>query len=220
MVSQMVKNVKPPGIQIILVRHGETEWNRNQRFQGRSDLPLNQKGKEQARALAVALKNESIATIYASPLVRAVETARHIIRFHPSTPLIKEAGLMEMDLGAFEGMEAQRWAATHPDFLKAWEKNPADLTMPGGESLLEVQHRAVDTLERISQQYDPGNTLLICTHNFVIVSLLCYASNTSLNRFRDWKQDTGALNVIYKDGNHFQVIAVNDKKHLKTYLKS
>jgi len=216
----MVKNVKPPGIQIILVRHGETEWNRIQRFQGRSDLPLNQKGKEQAHALASALKNESIAAIYASPLARAIETARHIGRFHPSAPLLEEEGLIEMDLGDFDGMEARLWATKHLEFLKAWEKNPAHLKMPGGECLQEVQHRAVDTLERISQQYEPGSALLICTHNFVIVSLLCHASKTSLNQFREWKQDTGALNVLYKYGKHFQIVKVNDNQHLKSYMKS
>ena len=211
----MVKTIKPSGIQIILVRHGETEWNRIHRFQGRSNLPLNQKGREQAHALALALKDETIETICASPLVRTIETARHIGRFHPSTPILKEAGLIEMDLGDFEGMESQQWAAQYPDFRKAWEKNPATLTIPGGESLQKVQQRAVDTLERISQPYEPGSTLLICSHNFVIIALLCYASKTSLDRFRDWQQETAALNIIYKDGHHFQVKQVNDQRHLQ-----
>jgi len=215
----MVKIVKSTGIQIILVRHGETEWNRVHRFQGRSDIPLNRKGKEQAHALALALKNKPITAIYTSPLMRAVETARHMGRFHPSTPLLKESGLMEMNLGDFEGMEVRQWAGKYQDFRKAWGGNPSALTMPGGESLQEVQQRAIDTLERISQPYDPGSTLLICSHNFVIVSLLCYASNTSLDRFRDWKQDNAALNIIYKDEQHFQVERVNERGHLQGHGK-
>jgi broad specificity phosphatase PhoE len=210
-----VKTTKQSGKRIILIRHGETGWNRLHRFQGRSDLPLNQKGNKQARALALALKNEAITVIYSSPLGRAIETAFHIGRFHPSAPLIKESGLMEMDLGDFEGMEAQRWATQHQDFRKVWEKNPATLAMPGGESLKEVQQRAVDTLERISEPYDPGSTLLICSHNFVIVSLLCFASKTSLDQFRELRQDTAALNIIYKDGEDFQVEKVNDCRHLQ-----
>ena len=87
--------------------------------------------------------------------------------------------------------------------------------MPGGESLQEVQQRAVDTLERISEPYDPGSTLLICSHNFVIVSLLCYASMTSLDQFRELRQDTAALNILYKDGSHFQVKRVNEQQHLQ-----
>lgn len=210
-----MKTIKPSGHRIILVRHGETEWNRLRRFQGRSDIPLNPKGNEQASALALALENETITAIYSSPLRRAIETASHIGRFHPSTPLITEPGLMEMDLGDFEGIEVQQWALLHQDFRKAWEKNPAPLTMPGGESLQDVQHRAVETLNRISEPYGPGCTLLICSHNFVIVSLLCFAAKIPLDQFRELRQDTAALNILYKDGSDFQVEKVNDRRHLQ-----
>lgn len=198
----------------MLIRHGETEWNRLHRFQGRSDVPLNEKGKEQARALAIALKNEVITAIHASPLKRAIETALQIGRFHPSTPLIEEPGLMEMDLGEFEGMEAQQWATRHQEFRKTWENNPASLNMPGGESLEEVQHRAVETLKRISDSSPADSTLLLCSHNFVIVSLLCFASKTSLDQFREMRQDTAALNIIHTNGTDFQVEKVNDRRHL------
>ncbi len=210
-----MKNSKPSGSRIILIRHGETEWNRLHRFQGRTDLPLNPKGNNQARALALALKDQTITAIYSSPLKRAIETALHIGKFHPSTPLIKESGFMEMDLGDFEGMEAYRWAVEHQDFRKAWEKHPAALAMPGGESLEKVQQRAVETLDRISEPYPPGSTLLICSHNFVIISLLCFASKTSLDQFRELRQDTAALNILYKDGADFQVEMVNDCRHLQ-----
>ena len=98
------------GVKILLVRHGETDWNLAGRFQGRSDVPLNQKGVEQANALASALRKESLAAIYSSPLVRAKETARLIKVFHPSSPLFEDEGLVEMDLGEFEGIEGPRWA--------------------------------------------------------------------------------------------------------------
>lgn len=209
-----MKDSNPLGKRIILIRHGETEWNRLHRFQGRSDLPLNSKGNNQARALALALKDETITAIYSSPLERAIETACHIGRFHPSTPLIKESGLVEMDLGDFEGMEAQRWAIEQTDFRAVWEKSPAALAMPGGESLKDVQQRAVKTLKRISEPYDSDSTLLICSHNFVIVSLLCFASKTPLDQFRKMRQDTAALNVMYQDGTSFLVDKVNDRRHL------
>ena len=203
------------GKRIILIRHGETEWNRLHRFQGRSDLPLNSKGHKQAQALAIALKNETITAIYSSPLKRAVETALHIGSFHPSAPLIKEAGLMEMDLGDFEGMEAQHWREQHQEFRRTWEKTPGNLPMPGGESLEQVQHRAVDVLMNISESHLPESTLLICSHNFVIVSLLCFAAKIPLDRFREMRQDTAALNVIHTDGAAFRVETINDRNHLR-----
>ncbi|PLX52602.1 MAG: histidine phosphatase family protein, partial [Desulfobacteraceae bacterium] len=101
-------------MRIYLVRHGETEWNRIQRFQGRSNLPLNQEGKKQVRALALALKNKPLMAIYTSPLLRALETARLIKVFHPSTPIFEEKGLIEMDLGEFDGMKVQDWAEQYP----------------------------------------------------------------------------------------------------------
>src|SRR5512139_1680547 len=107
----MVDPTKPSGTRILLVRHGETEWNRTHRFQGRSDVPLNERGKDQGYALALALKDEAIKGIYSSPLTRAIETARLIKVFHPSVFLFEEDGLIEMDLGEFDGMDAVDWAS-------------------------------------------------------------------------------------------------------------
>ena len=203
------------GIRILLIRHGETHWNRIRRFQGRSDLALNQEGRDQARALALALKDETLAAIYSSPLIRAIETARLIKEFHPSTPLFEEEGLIEMDLGDFEGMEAQNWAAQYTDFLKAWQENPASVTMPGGENLQVVQERAVEALERITRLHLPRSTLLICSHNFVNLTILCYALDISLDRFRELRQGTTALNVLYKQGERLWVEVVNERSHLQ-----
>lgn len=211
----MVKSVESSSTRILLIRHGETDWNRIRRFQGRSDIPLNQKGRDQARALALALKDEPLMAMYSSPLVRATETARIIKVFHPSISLYNEEGLVEMDLGDFDGMEAQRWAAQYPDFRKAWQENPASVKMPGGESLEEVQIRAIDTLERITQHYPPESTLLICSHNFVNLTILCSALGFPLYRFRDLRQETAALNVIYKQGNRFWAAVVNERSHLQ-----
>ena len=203
------------GIRILLIRHGETDWNRNGRFQGRSDLPLNQKGKDQAHALALALKDEPLTAIYSSPLTRARETARVIRDFHPSIPLIEEEGLVEMNLGEFEGMEAGHWVVGHADFLKSWRETPASVRMPGGENLQEVQARAVGTLERIAKLYPMESTLLLCSHNFVNLTILCYALKIPLNRFREVRQETAALNILYIEGERLVAKVVNDRSHLK-----
>lgn len=211
----MPENIKTSGIRFLLVRHGETEWNRAHRFQGRTDRPLNRKGIKQARALALALRDESIHAIVSSPLVRAMETAKHIKKFHPSAPVFEEGGLMEMDLGDFEGMEAKKWASRFPEFRRSWEKKPSTISMPGGESLEEVQIRAMAALESASKRYPPKSTLLICSHNFVIISILCYALKTSFDEFRKCRQDTAALSILYKHGQRFIVEKMNDSSHLK-----
>jgi probable phosphoglycerate mutase len=211
----MVNNIESSGARILLIRHGETHWNRIRRFQGRSDLPLNQKGKDQAYALGLALKDEPLTAIYSSPLIRALETARLMKVFHPSIPLFKEEGLVEMNLGEFEGMEAQRWAIEYPDFLKIWMETPASVTMPGGESLQEVQTRAINALERITKHYSTKNTLLLCGHNFVNLTILCYALKIPLDRFREVRQETATLNVLYMEGQRLWAKVVNEHSHLK-----
>ncbi len=210
----MEKKNESRGIKILLVRHGETDWNLTGRFQGRSDVPLNQKGKDQANALALALRGESLAAVYCSPLARAKETAHMIKAYHPSVPLYEEEGLVEMDLGEFEGIEGPRWAEKYADFREAWRDNPASVTMPGGESLREVQARAIDALERISKAHPPDCTLLVCSHNFVILTILCHALEIPLDRFRELKQGTAAMNVLYLKGGRLRAEVVNDRSHL------
>jgi broad specificity phosphatase PhoE len=203
------------GMRILLIRHGETDWNKVRRFQGRSDVPLNREGRGQAHALALVLRKESITAIYSSPLHRALETAQIIKAFHPSVPLFEAEGLAEMDLGDFEGMLAQRWAEEYPDFRKAWLETPLSVIMPGGEGLQEVQMRAMDTLERITRRYPPESTLLVCGHSFVNRTILCHVLNLSLERFRELRQETSALNILYKHGERWYTEAVNERPHLK-----
>lgn len=211
------EKTKNLGTRIFLVRHGETDWNRTHRFQGRVNVPLNQEGKSQAHALAAALKDKPLTAVYSSPLLRAMETARMIKEFHPTIPLFEEEGLTEMDLGEFDGMEASDWSSQYQDFYKNWRNTPASLRMPGGESLQEVQIRAINTMKRITELYPFGSTLLFCGHNFINRTILCYALGISLDRFRDVQQDTGALNILYMQGQRLRAELVNDLSHLKHY---
>jgi broad specificity phosphatase PhoE len=209
------KEERNPKTRILLVRHGETEWNRTWRFQGRSDLPLNETGTKQARALAETLKDELIQAIYTSPLARALETAQIIGAFHKNTPLFQEEDLIEMNLGDFDGMDARQWAKQHPDFRKTWMETPSRVQMPNGESLPAVQARGVDALKRISGTQPRGSTLLVCSHNFVILTILCYGMQMPLDRFREVKQETAALSVLHVDGDRLSVEVVNDRSHLE-----
>lgn len=212
----MVETNNIKGIRAFLVRHGQTEWNRTGRFQGRSDVPLNDQGKEQVQALGSALKNTTFTAIYTSPLSRAMETAESIGAYHPEIPIIQEEGFVEMELADFDGMEARKWMAEHESFAKSWRDNPGTVRMPGpgGECLLEVQERALAALEKISRSHPSGSTLLICSHNFVILSLLCKAKGISLDEFRQLKQDTAAYSVIRMQGKQYTVEIMNEHAHL------
>lgn len=211
------ENSETLGNRILLLRHGETDFNLTHRFQGRIDIPLNKEGKNQAQALALALKDEPLTAVYSSPLIRAMETARSIKAFHPSTPLFEEEGLIEMDLGEFDGMQVGDWISQHQEFYNTWRTTPSRLKMPGGESLGEVQIRAMDTLERITKPYPLGSTLLFCSHNFVNRTIICHALGLPLDRFRDFQQDAAALNVLYKREGQLLAEVVNDVSHLKKY---
>jgi probable phosphoglycerate mutase len=211
------KETKMLNTRILLVRHGETDWNRTRRFQGRMDIPLNQQGRWQAQTLASALRDEPLTAIYSSPLERAKETASLIKAFHPLTPLYEEEGLIEMDLGEFDGIEAGEWRSQYPDLLEAWRSAPASLRMPGGEGLQEVQVRAINTMERITSLHSPGSLLVLGSHNFVIRSILCFVLGASLDRFRDYQQDPAALNVLCRKEGQWVAEVVNDVSHLKRY---
>ena len=220
-------NSTPEPLRIILTRHGETEWNRIHRFQGRSDVPLNAVGRAQAEALAEALKDEPIGAFYSSPLSRALETARIIMARHPSTSLFVEEGFIEMDLGIFDGILAGEWAGRHPEFLKQWRDDPSSIEMPEGEGLKAVQERAAEALARVCKPHAPGKTVLISAHNFVNCTILCAILNVPLSDFRTIKQDTAALNVLHRTqgdrrdasynfntGDTFTAEVINDCSHL------
>jgi phosphoserine phosphatase len=199
---------------LILVRHGETEWNRIGRFQGRSDIPLNDNGKAQVRALGRVLSKKPLSAIYTSPLVRAMETARAVGAHHPDIDLKEAPGFIEMDLGEFEGIDSGVWAERYPDFRIKWQQRPSSVRMPGGENLKAVQNRAINCLNEIIEQHTDHGNIAICSHNFVIVSLLCHALDVDLDRFREIRQDTAAYSIIRWHDGRFETEKINVRPHL------
>lgn len=126
---------------------------------------------------------------------------------------------MEMDLGEFEGIEGRQWMEKNQAFVKAWAQNPSSVRMPGGESLEEVQMRALGALKAITALYAPGDTLLICSHNFVLLTLLCQALEIPLDRFREIRKGTASFSVVTLEGNRLQVEVINERSHLEKLPK-
>ena len=199
--------------EIILIRHGETDWNREQVFRGRIDVALNEVGLTQARAVQESLKDTEIDAIYSSPLSRAFETAR-IIGEKRNGEVRVEEGFIDIDFGAWQGLSHQEVKEGYTDLYAAWLTQPQVVTFPDGESLKEVSRRSMEGLEEVIKN-NPGKTLALVSHRVVLKVLLCTILGLELSHFWYLRQDTCAINrVAHKDGNFFLTL-LNDTCHLR-----
>jgi broad specificity phosphatase PhoE len=198
-------------MRLILVRHGETLWNREKKIQGASDIELDEVGVKQAQRLALALRDEKIDAIYASPLKRAYETARIIGQFHGGAIHVED-GLVEMNQGDFEGLQYHELMERHRHFLKQWIADPGLVKIPNGESLAELQKRAWRVMESILCK--PGNVLVV-SHNFTIASILCKIQNIGLSNFRSACVNTASRTIIDCRNGKFYLEMLNDVRHLR-----
>ena len=199
---------------LILVRHGETESNRERLALGREDVPLNERGRRQAAALTASLAGVPATAIYASPLRRAVETARPLAEALGLEVQVDE-DLIEMAVGDLEGLSPQELSDRHGDFLREWFSTQAgNLRMPGGESLQDVQDRAWAAIERLRERH-PEETVVVVTHNFTIHAILCRALGLPLASFRRLRHDLAAKAVLELRDDRVIVISLNDTCHLE-----
>ncbi|MDD5169414.1 MAG: histidine phosphatase family protein [Syntrophales bacterium] len=198
-------------MELILVRHGETTWNKERRVQGRSDIELSEVGLEQARKLALALKDYPLEAIYASPLTRARQTAE-AINAHHHLHIRIDAGLMEMDQGDFEGLSFKELMACEKEFLQQWISDPSSVTMPNGESFIQVQQRAWRVIEDMAGK--PENVLVV-SHNFTIAAIVCKLRNISLSEFRSGCVDTASKTIIHINEGEPSFTLFNDRSHLR-----
>ena len=201
-------------MRLILVRHGQTDWNQENRVQGFSDIGLNEVGRNQAERLARALKLEGIEAIYSSPLKRTLETARAISRFH-QVKVETDDGLKELNTGELEGLTSGELRSRYGEFMKEWMRDATAVRMPGGESLTELQDRAWASIHRIKDKY-PNGAVIVVSHNFAILSIICKALGFPLSGFRKLKQDEAAVNIIELGERGATLALFNDTCHLKT----
>jgi len=198
----------------LLVRHGETESNRLGLALGRADVPLNERGRAQARDLARALAREPLTAVYSSPLARALDTARAIAGEHGLEVQVEPA-LTEMDIGEAEGLTYAEVRSRFPGLLDAWlsEEGPAR-PMPGGERLLDVQARAMAGVQAIARAH-PQGTVCVVTHNFVILSLLAGVLGMELANFRRLRHSVAAVTVLELGPRGALLLSLNDTCHLE-----
>ncbi len=198
---------------IIVVRHGETEWNREEKFRGRADLALTERGWRQARAMAERLAQWPVAAIHASPLRRAMMTAQAQAQ-HLGLPVEEVPGLVDIDYGQWQGLSPQEVSQRFPQLYGQWLATPHLVQIPGGESLAQVRERAWRALHEIIAQWRE-ETVAVVSHMVVCRLLLCAALGLEDSHFWQLEQDVGAINIVETRNELLTVTLINDTCHLK-----
>lgn len=185
---------------IILVRHGETTWNVEGRYQGQEDTPLSERGLQQGQLLAVGLRNIPIDVCISSPLQRSFQTCQFCAELH-KLPVMADDRLLEINHGSWEGVLAKDIAAQYPQEFAQWHSQPHLVQMPdGGESLEDVRRRARAAFDDYAATY-PDKTVLVAAHDAVNKAIICDLLGLGMEHFWQIKQDNTCINVLeYTDG--------------------
>ena len=200
-------------MQIVLVRHGATDWNLEHRCQGASDRDLSEVGLRQAEEIAVLLRAEKLSAIYASDLKRARRTAEVIGQPH-NLPVLIEEKIRELDHGKLEGLTFNEIKANYGDFLTRWRAEPAELQVPGGERLIDVAERAWTGLNQIVERHSRADNIVVVSHSFPIIGIVCRITGTHLNSYRDFHLDPCGISRVQCNGDgRWQVTHVNSKEY-------
>jgi phosphoserine phosphatase len=182
------------GPRLLLVRHGETDWNRAGKFQGQIDVPLNDNGREQARQAAEFLKDVKLDFAISSSMLRPKETAEIILKYHGDLQLELRDELREISHGLWEGKFESEIEASYPGLLEEWKISPEKVQMPEGENLEQVWTRAIAAWREIVKSV--SGTGIVVAHDAVNKALLCHLFNLEPEHFWKFKQGNGAVSVI------------------------
>jgi phosphoserine phosphatase len=197
----------------ILMRHGQTQWNREERFRGRADLALDETGKRQAEVAALRLKEEHAVAVYCSPVRRALQTAK-IVGEKLNLPVQPLEGLIDLDFGSFEGLSGEEATKQHPELYRLWLQRPHEVRFPGGEGLEDVRQRVVPAVEQLAAEHKDQAVILI-SHKVVCQLLMCVMLGLDNSHFWQVRQDVNAINIFeLRDGAPL-IISVNDTCHLR-----
>lgn len=201
-------------LEILLVRHGQTDWNVERRIMGAKPIGLNKVGRSQARALQKGLKDVPIDRICTSPLKRALQTSQ-IIDKGRDIPIVLEDNLQEIDYGDWVGKTFDE-VRLDPRY-KAYHTKPSEAASPGKETIPIVRDRAVKCLEGLRQENHLSRVVVV-THADVIKILLAHYMHLNLDEFHQLKIDNGSMSLMWFDGAAERVLAVNCRATLKDHF--
>lgn len=197
---------------IIIVRHGQTKWNVENRFRGSQDIPLDETGANQAVAVSRRLATEKVTAVYSSRLQRAMKTAEIIAAPHDLTPVPLD-GLSNINYGELEGHLISEIEQKFPDFYRALLETPHLVQFPGGDTLDELTARSMLGLREMIAQH-PNETIVAVSHQVVTRVLICAILGLDNSHHWEISQDTCCINVFRYKKNRFVVDRINDTCHL------
>jgi len=197
--------------QIILVRHGETEWNVKEVFRGRIDIELSETGLKQAQLLAKYLSDIEIDAIYSSPLKRALTTAEMVASYHKLKVEIAP-GLIDFDYGEWQGLPHQEVRDKYRRLYAQWLNRPDRVRMLAGESLDEVRKRAMKVVDKVIAKYQ-GSVVLV-SHRVVNKVLICALLGLDNSHFWNIRQDTCGITSFTYENEQFILTKHNDTSYL------
>lgn len=204
-------------MKLFIVRHGETVWNTEGRFQGQIDTNLNPNGEKQAAQVAERLKDIKFKQIITSHLQRAFYTASEINKKSGSNVLTTDDRIIEINHGEWEGLLSTEIDSKWPGMLDKWHKFPHEVKMPGkgGESLCDIAERVVPFVENLFNSFEDDDNVLIVSHDAIIKVLLCYVIGTPLSNFWKFQIPNCSISIIEKNKNQAsRIMLLSDANHI------
>jgi len=203
--------------EIILARHGETEWNVEEIFRGRIDIELNETGIKQAELLAEYLSEVKIEAIYSSPLKRALRTAE-VIASHHKLAVEIAPGLIDFNYGKWQGLPHQEVKDKYNELYTEWTSRPDKVKIPAGESLNDVRKRAIGVVDEVTAKYE--GTVVMVSHRVVNKVLICALLGLDNSHFWNIRQDTCGITTFAYENERFILTTHNDTSFLKPIQKA
>ena len=203
--------------EIILARHGETEWNVAEVFRGRIDIDLSETGVKQAKLLAEYLGTSKIEAVYSSILKRARNTAEIIARPH-EIKVNADPDLIDFDFGRWQGLSHEEIKEKYKDLYTKWITHPEQVSIPGGESLEDVSRRVIRFKNKIIAGHH--GTILIVGHRVVNKVMLCTMLGLDNSHFWKIRQDTCGISILTYQDEQFILTRHNDTSFLKPVVRA
>jgi len=203
--------------EIILVRHGETEWNVAEVFRGQIDIDLSEAGVKQAELLAGYLSTSTIEAIYSSPLKRALKTAEIIANPHKLKVNV-EPDLIDLNFGRWQGLSHEAVKEKYGELYTTWITHPEQVKMPDGETLEDVRKRVIRVNNKVIKNHK--GTIIIVGHRVVNKVMICALLGLDNSHFWKIRQDTCGISIFAYQNEQFILTRHNDTSFLRPVAKA